>query len=259
LDTSIAVAMKIIPSALDQKSALVLALISAMACHGLVLSYLQLQRNKPTLPGRLKIRDNTPELLQFSSQPAPLSSLEPLPLPKASILPPPPALLPAKPVEAKQKAKGRSISMAGILKARPPRAPRIGAVDSAPSSPDLPQDLTDAVQALRLFQMPTLQPSTAQQDHPKGLSALPAAQQESYERLWAEAQPLMERSIEIRSLTLQRAQSQELPIRHHQFLVMNDRIGLFWLQGKRLWILQSPLPKSSRVDSANESKGRLDR
>ncbi|MEB3257440.1 MAG: hypothetical protein VKN83_03870 [Cyanobacteriota bacterium] len=251
--------MKTIPSVLKQNSALVLALISAVVCHGLFLSYLKLQRNKPTLPGGLKIRDNTPELLQFSSQPAPLSSLDLLPLPKASILPPPPAPLPAKPAEAKQKSKLRSAFKAGILKARPPRAPRTGAVATPPFSPDVPQDLTDAVQALRLFLMTSQQPSTGQEDHPKAVSALPAAQQESYERLWAEAHPLMERSIEIRSLTLQRAQGKELPIRHHQFLVTNDRIGLFWLEGQRLWILQSPLPKASKADSANDSQDRPDR
>ena len=250
--------MKSWPSFGKQKSALFLALISALACHGLLLSYLQLQRNRPSLPEALKIKDNTPELLQFSSQPKPITNLELLPLPNARILPPPRARLPAKPAEAKQQPQGRIASKAGIQKARQTRPLRTGAITSPPSTPDVPQDLAEAVEAFRSFQE-THQPSTGQKDHSKALSALPPAQQESYERLWAQALPLTERSIEIRSLPLQRAQSKELPIRHQQFLVMNDRIGLIWLEGQRLWILQALHPTASKADSANESMSRPDR
>ena len=241
------------------KSALVLALISAVACHGLLLSYLQLQRNSPSLPEALKIKDNTPELLQLSSQPTPLTNLELLPLPNARILPPPRAGLPAKPVDGKQKPQAKIASKAGIQKARQIPSIRTGAVASPPSSPDVPEDLADAVEALRSFQITSQQGSKGHQNHLKPVSALLPSQQESFEKLWAQALPLTDQSMEIRFVPLQRAKSKELTIRHQQFFVMNDRIGLFWLVGQRLWILQAQHPTDSKADSANDSKGRPDR
>lgn len=69
------------------------ACVAALALHLFVLSLLQLQRSRQGRPVPLRSRDNTPELLQLSSLPTPIASLEALRLPPSSILPPPPDLL----------------------------------------------------------------------------------------------------------------------------------------------------------------------
>lgn len=257
--------MKTSPTVPKQVHALLLALISAVALHGLLLSYLQLQRNKATLPEGLQSRDNTPELLQFSAQPTPLTKLDLLPLPQARILPPPRVQARAKPSGAKQKSQGRMAAKATIQTVKKIRP--VGMGPMAPSSPDLPKDLADAVEALRLFTRPADHPSARVENQPKILSSLFPAQLDAYDKLWAQARPqpretvaklnlsLAELPIEIRSISLQQAQDKELSIRHHQFVVLHDRVALFWLDGQRLWILQSFNPPASTTGSTNESKG----
>jgi hypothetical protein len=257
--------MKTGPTVPNQVHALLLALISAVALHGLLLSYLQLQRNKATLPEGLQSRDNTPELLQFSSQPTPLTKLELLPLPQASILPTPRIQAPAKLPGAKQKSQARMATKSLIQTVKKNRTE--GRSPMRPSSSDVPKDIAVAVEALRLFKATGDHPSSLHDDPPKILSSLTPAQLEAYEKLWAQARPqrmetvaklnlpLAELSIEIRSVSLQPAPNKELSIRHQQFLMLPDRVALFWLDGQKLWILQSFNPPASKPDSANESKG----
>jgi hypothetical protein len=257
--------MKNTPTVPNQLHALLLALISAVALHGLLLSYLQLQRNKVTLPEGLQSRDNTPELLQFSSQPTPLTKLDLLPLPQASILPPPRIQVPAKSSGAKQKSQTRTASKSLTQTVKKNRS--VGTAPMRPSSPELPKDIAVAVEALHLFKGTGVHPSTLQDDHPKTLSSLTPAQLEAYDRLWAQARPqpketveklnlsLAEPSLEIRSVSLQQAQNKQLSIRHQQFVVLHDRVALFWLEGQKLWILQSFNLPATQPDSANESKG----
>jgi hypothetical protein len=267
MDPSTAVAMKTPPAMPKLVHALLPALMCALALHGLALSYLQLQRNRATLPEALQSRDNTPELLQFSSQPAPVTNLDLLPLPQASILPPPRVQASAKPSVTNKKSQSRRGPNAvtqTVKKIRP--GGNAGRV-SPPSPPAIPKDLADAVEAFRHFKGPAEKPSEQRQDNPKTMSTLLPAQQESYEKLWAQARPqptniiakldhqLAEMSIEIRSLSLKQAQNRDLPIRHQQFVVLDNRIALFWLDGERLWILQSVNAPSSNPDSGSDIKG----
>jgi hypothetical protein len=257
--------MKTGPTVPNKVHALLLALISAVALHGLLLSYLQLQRNKATLPEGLQSRDNTPELLQFASQPTPLTKLDLLPLPQASILPPPRIQTPAKPPGAKQKSQAR-VATKSLIQTVKKNRPE-GRSPMRPSSSDVPKDIAVAVEALRLFKATGDHPSSLHDDPPKPLSSLTPAQLDAYEKLWAQARPqrmetvaklnlpLADLSIEIRSVSLQPAPNKELSIRHQQFVVLPDRVALFWLDGQKLWILQSFNPPASKPDSANESKG----
>ncbi|MEB3306137.1 MAG: hypothetical protein VKL58_07990 [Cyanobacteriota bacterium] len=245
--------MKTTPAVPKQAQALLMALMSALAFHALVLSYLQLQRHKATLPEGLQSRDNTPELLQFSSEPAPVSNLELLPMPQASILPPPRVQPPAKPSGAKQKPQTQMAPKTGIQTTKVIRSVRPTTLASPPSQAVGPTDLAEAVEAIRLFTGPAENP-------------LSPVQKESYEKLWAQGRSHpkeyfatldanLAESIEIRSLSLKQAQNKELVIRHQQFMVMDDRIALFWLDGQRVWILQSVKTPASTPDSGSDSKG----
>lgn len=245
--------MKTTPAVPKQVQALLMALMSALAFHALVLSYLQLQRHKAPLPEGLQSRDNTPELLQFSSEPAPVSNLELLPLPQASILPPPRIQPSAKLSGAKQKIQTRMAPKTRIQTTKKIKPDRRTTPASPPSQAIVPKDFADAVEAIRLFQG-------------TGENPLLPVQKESYVQLWAQArphpnefvaklEPNLAESIEIRSLSLKQAQNKELVIRHQQFIVMDDRIALFWLDGQRLWILQSVKSPASTPDSESDSKG----
>jgi hypothetical protein len=262
MDPSTAVAMKTPPAMPKLVHDLLPALMCALALHGLVLSYLQLQRNRVTLPEALQSRDNTPELLQFSSQPAPVTNLDLLPLPQASILPPPRVQASAKPSVTKKRSQSRRGPNAVTQTAKTVRPVVNAGRVSPPSPPAVPKDLADAVEAFRQFKGPAEKPSEHRQE-----SSLLPAQQESYEKLWAQARPqptetvakldhqLAEMSIEIRSLSLKQAKNRDLPIRHQQFVVLDNRIALFWLDGERLWILQSVSAPASNLDSGSDIKG----
>jgi hypothetical protein len=248
--------MKTSPVASNRIPGVLVALISALACHGLVFSYLQLQRPRVAASTDLQSPDNTPELLQLSRESAPLTQLDHLPLPKARTLPPPPALLPVKSRGAKPKSLASKASQAVNLPGR-----KLKPVASAPfpvqaTKPDGFKDVDVAVDALRLFQR-------------QSTLALAPAQQDVYNTLWAEARPyprttaptsnpLAPSPLEIRWIPLQQAQSKELPIRHHQFVVMTMRVALFWLDGSRVWILQSVLTADPSEDPNTPSVNRSD-
>lgn len=232
------------------------ALVSAMAVHGLVLSYLQLQRPRVGSSPSLQSPDNTPELLQLSREPAPLSQLDQLPMPIARLLPPPPPPpppLPVKAPEAKPKAQERKTKPSMI---KPGRLVKPAGGVPAPASATTPEgfkDLVAAVEALGVFQ---------------GQVTLAPAQQDPFNTLWAEARPYratvplstpqLPFPLEIRSMPLHQAKSNDLPIRHQQFVVMNERVALFWLDGSRVWILLSALPDPSSQKSDSPLKNRPD-
>jgi hypothetical protein len=234
----------------------VLALMSALACHGLVFSYLQLQRPRVAASTDLQSPDNTPELLQFSRESASLTHLNHLPLPNARPLPPPPLQLPVKSLGAKAKSLARKAAQ-GVN--QPGRKLKPAGVTPSPafvSTPDGFKDVNAAVEALRLFQR-------------QSTLTLAPAQQDVYNTLWAEARhyprglattsnPLAPSPLEIRWVPLQQADSKELPIRHQQFVVMNERVALFWLDGSRVWILQSVLSASPTPDPNTPSMMRSD-
>lgn len=241
--------------------ALLIPFVSALVLHGLFLSYLQLQRTSRKVPESLQSTDNTPELLQFSSQPAALSNLVVLPIPKARMLPPPRIQVTkaSKPV----RKTGNKIARVVLRKSSPP----------API-PVVPKELVKAVEGLRMFRgsaerlrLSSEKPSTSQEKQPGSPtpSSLNPAEQASYHRLWNDARPqprqtllmlsrqLADQSLDIRSLPLKQAQNRGLPVEHQQILVLDDRVALFWLDGQRLWILQTLNDSAPTVDPAIDS------
>lgn len=184
-------------------SPLLVGFLCALALHALLLSYLQLRRSRESQPPSLQSRDNTPELLQFSSQPAPLTTLDLLPLPKASPLPPPPlpALTSRKPLDARpKKGVGKNDSRKSSTKPdrsgrKPsPSRPVTAQVQARPS--EKPEDLTLAREQLRSFvrqqQQPSPSPvSTFQEgEGPRDLREGEPEVLEAYQTLWKLAQPL---------------------------------------------------------------------
>lgn len=200
-------------------SPLLMAFGLACALHGLFLSYLHLQRSRQVPLESLQSRDNTPELLQFSSQTTSTPPLAVLPLPKASTLPPPPAnlLAPLRPSTATSKTKGVALP-SSTNKPRVANRPKDlvqrsfqkrPALKGSPLASNLPaslsrQDWTVAVQQLRAFQShgqaspPSFppessgSPASTEDGDPihSVLSPLEPAQQEAYLSLWERARPL---------------------------------------------------------------------
>ena len=249
---------------------LLIGFVAAVAFHALFLAYHQLRQSRLTPPARLPSRDNTPELLQFSRQPAPLSTFEVLPLPKASLLPPPPPpdLLaplgpsrgrqgsgaePSRPMKKTRVAQGKG-SFKVALQQRKPEGHR---QQSPPLAPRLETaDWALAVEQLRTFM--ELHPASALDGkaNAQDFSEPDPAQQQAYQKLWNLAQPRQrpiepsaegsaKLAIEIRQLPLQQTRADDLEIRHRQIVVLNDEILLFWLDGQQLWILRSPRDLSS--------------
>ena len=256
---------------------LLISFVAAVVFHALFLAYHQLRQSRLTPPARLPSRDNTPELLQFSRQPAPLSTLEVLPLPKASFLPPPlsPDLLaplgpsrgrqPSGPAPSRAPKKPRVIqgkaSSKVALHQRKPGGPR---QQSPALLPRLENSLlAEAAEQLRAFV--ELHPGSPQEGkaNAQDFSEPDSAQQQAYRKLWNLAQPsqlpsepsiedAIKLAIEIRQLPMKDSRVDDLEIRHRQIVVLNDEILLFWLDGQQLWILKSPrnLPSTSRLFDA---------
>lgn len=248
---------------------LLVACLTASALHGLLLSFHQLKRARSSTPAPiLQSRDNTPELLQFASQPAPLTSLESIPLPKASVLPPPPPadLLqplavqrgPASPAKkasttAVKKPTGRIISRAKLPAQGRTSSPGL-------SSPVTGGPLADALQQLRVLQereasppSKGLQEAMAKQEG-EGDAGLPAAvsaeQQEAFQELWKTARPPQGTSlkglpeaeiagVEIRQLPLRQDKKSIFEFRHQQVLRLKETLVLLWIDGETLWLLQT--------------------
>jgi hypothetical protein len=244
---------------------LLIGFVAAVALHALLLAYHQLRQSRSIPPALLPSRDNTPELLQFSRQPAPLTTLEVLPLPKASLLPPPPSpevLAPLGP------SRGRLGT--GADTPRSSKKPRVGQGKRAPKvalkqrklgsqpqnstglAPRLEtSDWAPAVEQLRAFvELHRGSPQDGKANA-QTFSELDPAQQEAYQKLWNLAQPLQlpsepstedgtKLAIELRELPLQQSRADDLQIGHRQIVVLKGEILLFWLDGQQLWILRSP-------------------
>lgn len=195
--------------------------VAALSLHALLFSFLQLRGSRPRGPGLSRSRDNTPELLQFSSQPAPTVSVDALPLPKSRLLPPPPELLPPlRPAQAATGATGpqgrsarrgqrpevSSINPAGLspragLAQQGDQGRRFasGATPTATTGPDNQADWAMAAEHLRRFvrQDPAAASfkasvdSTAAQDGQAPVRmALDPPLQQAYQTLWQRARPL---------------------------------------------------------------------
>lgn len=248
---------------------LLVACLTATALHGLLLSFHQLKRARSSPPAPiLQSRDNTPELLQFASQPAPLTSLESIPLPKASVLPPPPPADLLQPLVA-QRGPASPAKKASTPAVKNPRVriisratvPAQGRTSSpGVSSPVTGEPLANALQQLRVLQereasLPSkgLQEATAQQEG-KGDAGLPVAvsaeQQEAFQELWKTARPPQQTSlkglpeseiagVEIRQLPLRQDKKSIFEFRHQQVLRLKETLVLLWIDGETLWLLQT--------------------
>lgn len=249
-------------------SPLLFAFGLALALHALLLSYLHLKRSRQIPEPSLQSKDNSPELLQFSSQPTPLISLDRLSLPKASVLPPPPANLLAPLQPSRAGGKKGSLPAASSAKThrplpvgqasrqlaqqkRPSLRPR-GSATLALSSLAL-EDWNLALKQLRAAHEPLDSPSGAKDEDtlPPVLSGLEASRREAYLALWGRALPQLippslkslaqEGSpvIEVRRLPLEQSQTDELEVQHRQMLDLGDQLLLFWVEGKQLWLFRS--------------------
>ena len=249
---------------------LLIGFVAAVAFHALFLAYHKLRQSRLTPPAQLPSRDNTPELLQFSRQPAPLTTFEVLPLPKASLLPPPPSpdlLAPLGPSRSRQGTgvePQRSSTKSRVAQGK--RSPNVALQQRKPGgqrqySPALEPRLETSDWALAEEQLRNFvehYPGSPQEGkaNAQDFSEPDSAQQEAYHKLWTLAQPRQlptqpstedatKLAIEIRQLPLQQSRADDLEIRHRQIVVLNGEILLFWLDGQQLWILRSPRDLSS--------------
>ena len=269
-----------------KRGVLVMGCVAAVSLHALLFSYLQIRGSKSSGPEGLRGRDNTPELLQFSSQPVPRVSFDGLPLPKNSLLPPPPALL--TPLRSARAAKGGlqppGISTHGLgkestsLNSRP-LSPRGGlakqagqgrrlataANPNASTGADSQRDWEMAIEQLQglMRQERTassfaefVDATAAKDGQPRVRMALEPPLLQAYQTLWQQAQPLAPQPlgrdsgkktlvVEVRQASLRQVRAAAVSIRHGEFVVLPDDLQLFWLQGERLFILQSPRSQSA--------------
>ncbi|MFN9546054.1 MAG: hypothetical protein ACK6AD_03140 [Cyanobacteriota bacterium] len=202
--------------------------------------------------------DNTAELLEFSSRPTPLASLAVLPLPPSRALPPPPgqgatagAQRRGQPAQADQE---RRLARAGSR-----------GVSAAASGQESAGDWALAVEQLRAFasQEParaapssaaSVDPPTA--DDAQGKApiriSLESPLHATYQTLWAQARPHVAPQlnrisghlavpVEVRQVSWPQVRSADLPIRHGQIVVLPDKLLMFWLQGDKLYLLQTSM------------------
>lgn len=207
----------------DGTSPLLVAFLAAVAVHGLVFSFLHLKRDKQVAAPSLLSRDNTPELLRLASQPAPLTTVDVLPLPKASVLPPPPSGL----LSPLRQSRASSRRGGGLTSGRPsttlpgpsrkttqrlvapkpgPSLNRESPATSVSPNQALPEEVTLARETLRAFQNRHLTLSQAsspnpanlpgrQRDvhlQPKVVSPVEPSLQEAYQALWTSARPVIQ-------------------------------------------------------------------
>lgn len=238
--------------------------VLAVSLHALLLAGFHGRGRERMEPEPLRSRDNTPELLQFSSQPAPLTRLDGVPLPPARALPPPPgrisrgqgngppasgpAPLPQRPGLSRQKDQER----------RP--ASRAPSVAEAGTHGDSPGDWAMAMEELRAAAAQEPVPADAAAGTgvaPEGkapvLNAMESPLKEAYEDLWKQARPHVVPSwrrpsgipalaVEVRQASWRQVRVSAVPVRHGQWVVLPDQRLLLWLQGDKLYLLQVPRP-----------------
>ncbi|MFM7169991.1 MAG: hypothetical protein ACKOYH_03925 [Cyanobium sp.] len=230
----------------DKSHPLLLGFVLAVVVHSLVLSFLHLRLSQRKLPEPLKSRDNTPELLQFSSQPVPVTTIGVLPLPGPRLLPPPTSSVAEQKIPA--GSNGRRIAKDHTKEVNKRSAPHQRSKTSALPTPtartDTPRDLVEAVEELRALKHRSLLnhetgQGSDQQEMPK---ALPIEQQTLVESLWSQARSLSVSpgdGIQIRQLTPKQVQQATLPFHHRQMVVVENQLSLFWIEGQNYWILRS--------------------
>ena len=254
---------------------LLLGFVIALALHGLALSFFQLKRSRDRPPQTLTSRDNTPELLQFASQASAPSSTPGLALPKATVLPPPPPNLftHRQPTLAGGKVK---VKASPPPKLKQPRIPTKGRLQLAQRMRPVSERSGDwpllAVQHLRRFQrqehetgLAVAAESPPAASDPERLEGLDPGHQgplsplpESYQSLWNRAQLQSTvawqkvlaanpgPAIEVRQLPVEQSEEIAGQIQHRHIVVLGPQVILFWIDGSRLWMLQSARTQASR-------------
>ncbi|MEB3335738.1 MAG: hypothetical protein VKP70_12230 [Cyanobacteriota bacterium] len=243
---------------------LVVACLAALTVHALGLALLHGRRTGPERPAAFATRDNSPELLQWSSQPAPLPNLEVLPLPKSAVLPPPPDRLPAlrRPSGAggpPQQRSGRRAKGPG----GPPGPARSGrgrqgrqGASAPPSGPqaagfkeggDSAEDWSLALEQLAAVARRETPRADEGDDRPPGRLALEPSAREAYQALWSQGRPYRvplaalepTGAVAARQVSLGQIRAAALPIRHGEAIVLPGEVLLVWLQGERVLLLRS--------------------
>ncbi|MFN5464472.1 MAG: hypothetical protein ACK40D_10975 [Cyanobacteriota bacterium] len=255
------------------RAGLLLGFVIAFSLHGLALSYLQLKRSRERPPQTLTSRDNTPELLQFGSQAYAPTSLSVLPLPKASVLPPPPSNpLPHRqpPLAGGKTVKMKASSQPKVKQRRAQTQGRLKLVQRmSPASERSGEWQLLAVQHLRRFQRQeqetavavgseSLQAASDQENVADPVLQVPASPPpEAYQALWNRSQPQSPvtwqqiltahpgPAIEVRHLPIAQSKNIAAPVEHRQIVAMGSQIILFWIDGSRLWMLQSARRQAS--------------
>jgi hypothetical protein len=254
----------------------------AITVHVLGLSLLTGRRAGQSRPAPLDSRDNTPELLQWSSQPAPLPNLEVLPLPKSAVLPPPPdRLVPGKRASGAggpvRRARGQGAG--GALLAPTPRSDedrrgRQGATNrSAKPQAAGPRDgggnpgdwvvalgQLEAVQERDAPRADSGKDSVAEaaaadegSGRPPMRLALDPSERDAYQTLWRQARPHRLPALpptasgtrgaaEVRQVSLGQVRAAAVPIRHGEGVVLPGEVLLVWLQGEKIFLLRSTGP-----------------
>ncbi|MFM7641164.1 MAG: hypothetical protein ACKO45_06390 [Cyanobium sp.] len=255
---------------------LLLGFVIALALHGLALSFLQLKRSRERPPQILISRDNTPELLQFASQASAPSSFPGLTLPKATVLPPPPSNLftPRQPALAGTKTV--KVKASSQPKLKQPRIPTKGRLKLAQRRPPAFERSGDwqllAVQHLRRFQrqeqetgvvaasesLPDASDLERLEALEPGTQGPVSPQPENYQALWNRSQLQSPDAwqkvlaanpgpaIEVRQLPVEQSKEIGAHIKHRQIVVLGPQVILFWIDGSRLWMLQSARTQASR-------------
>lgn len=261
--------MSRLPGLGGRRRSLWLGGVLAVSLHALLLPVFNGHERERTEAEPLRSRDNTPELLQFSSQPAPLTRLDALPLPPARALPPPPGRgsrgqgngpPPGGPAPLAQR---RDISRQKGQDPRPASGAR--AVAEADKQVDSPGDWAMAIEQLRAAVAQEPFPADAAAGtvvDPEGkapvLNAMESPLKEAYQELWRQARPRAVPSlrrpsgtpalaVEVRQASWRQVRVSAVPIRHGQRIVLPDQLLLLWLQGEKLYLLQ--VPRSAAASS----------
>lgn len=238
--------MKRFGSLPEQSHPLLLGFVLAVVVHSLGLSFLHLRLSQRKLPEPLKSRDNTPELLQFSSQPVPVTSIGVLPLPRPSLLPPPASSVAEQKIRS--GSNGRRIvknNPKGVMKrSAPHRRSKPSRISTPTARTETPRDLVQAIEELRAFKHRNLLNDETRQgpDLQEMPKALPTEQQILVDTLWSQARPLSVKpgdGIEIRQLTRKQIGQAVFPFHHRQLVVAENRLSLIWVEDQNYWILRS--------------------
>ena len=291
----------------NQRSLLLGGLV-AVSLHALVLASLHLRDREPSSPGPLRSKDNTAELLQFSTQSVSLGRLSGRDLPSSLPLPPPPDLL--SPSNLFRKGPSRAVAAGRVRGLQPHRAgsskagllaqrfgvsrgsalERQGATGVSGATAVVPRavaagkfDLSGdwAVAMERLRAVVRQERSSSESslgavvDSAHDTTVAQAGRivqlasnsplRELYRSLWTQADPISVQlpirasgnttvPVDVRQVSWQQVRASELSIRHGQFVVMPEKVLLFWLQGEHLYLLQSPSQWNSNSSSKSNSK-----